>query len=186
MSPTTRSRRGVYLLQGQRLQVTPAAGIALFPADSAEPQELLRWARLALHTRETRSARSYQFFGVDLLERLRERVWMAAELEDALAQHQVVLHFQPLFAVDTQQVVATEALLRLKTSAGERIGPERFIPLAESTGLILPIGAWVFRESCLQLGRWRRQGFSPARMAVNVSAGKLADEHFTEGGGRGG
>jgi EAL domain-containing protein (putative c-di-GMP-specific phosphodiesterase class I) len=170
--------RGVYLLEGRRLHVTPGAGIALFPADSAEPQELLRWARLALHANELRGTGPYQFFSVDLLRQLRARHWMAAELEDALSQHRFVLHYQPLFAVDTQRILATEALLRLRSSEGELIGPDRFIPLAESTGLMLRIGAWVIRESCLQLARWRRQGLSPARMAVNVSPKQLADAGF--------
>lgn len=174
------SCRGVYTLEGQRLHVTPGAGIALFPADSAEPEELLRWARLALHSNDPQSARPYQFFSVDLLGHLRERVWMAAELEDALAHQRLVLHYQPLVALDTQQVVATEALLRLRTEAGELICPERFIPLAESTGLIVPIGSWVIRQACLQLDRWRRQGFSPAWMAVNVSPKQLADASFIE------
>ncbi len=105
---------------------------------------------------------------------------MAAELEEALVNERFELQYQPLFDIETQRTVGAEALLRLRTEAGELIAPDRFIPLAEEMGLIVPIGRWVVREACQQLKHWHRQGYAHLRMAVNVSPAQLADEHFVE------
>ena len=127
---------GIYVVEGFRLQITVRIGIASYPSDALEPGDLFRRARLALHVTDPQHTRPYQLYSSDLLERLRERVWLAAELDEALVQQRLVLHYQPLFEVETQKTVGAEALLRLRTSAGDLISPGRFIPLAESMGLI--------------------------------------------------
>ena len=111
---------------------------------------------------------------------------MAAELEEALEHERFELHYQPLFDIETQRTLGAEALLRLRSGEGELIAPDRFIPLAEEMGLIVPIGRWVMNEACQQLKRWHQQGYDHLRMAVNVSPVQLSDERFVDMVSRGG
>jgi diguanylate cyclase (GGDEF)-like protein len=169
---------GTYTLEGLRMHVNGSLGIARFPLDATEPALLMRFARIALHETTAGSPLPYHFFSSRLLKQLQERVWLGAELEQALAAERFELHYQPLFDIATQRTLGAEALLRLRTEEGELIPPDRFIPLAEELGLIVPIGHWVVREACQQLKRWQQQGYDQLRIAVNVSPVQLADENF--------
>jgi diguanylate cyclase (GGDEF)-like protein len=171
---------GVYTLEGLRMHVNASLGIARFPVDAGEPALLMRFARIALHESDPCSPSPYHFFSQKLLEQLQTRVWMAAELEEALEHERFELHYQPLFDIETQRTLGAEALLRLRSGEGELIAPDRFIPLAEEMGLIVPIGRWVMNEACQQLKRWQQQGYGHLRMAVNVSPVQLSDERFVE------
>ena len=175
-----RNCTGVYTLEGLRMHVKAKLGIAWFPEDANEPALLMRFARIALHETDPCSPTPYHFFSQKLLKQLQVRIWMAAELEDALADKRFELHYQPLFDIKTQRTLGAEALLRLRTEDGELIAPDRFIPLAEEMGLIASIGCWVVREACEQLKHWHRQGYTHLRMAVNVSPAQLADERFVD------
>ncbi|MDJ0807983.1 MAG: bifunctional diguanylate cyclase/phosphodiesterase [Gammaproteobacteria bacterium] len=176
-----RDCNGVYTLDGLRMHVNASLGIARFPLDASEPALLMRFARIALHETNPSSPTPYHFFNQGLLKQLQSRVWMAAELEDALANERFELHYQPLFDIQSQRVLGAEALLRLRTEAGELIAPNHFIPLAEEMGLIVPIGRWVVREACRQLKVWHEQGLTALRMSVNVSPAQLSDDHFVGG-----
>jgi diguanylate cyclase (GGDEF)-like protein len=169
---------GTYTLEGLRMHVNGSLGIARFPQDAKEPALLMRFARIALHETTAGSPMPYHFFTSRLLKQLQERVWLAAELEQALAAERFELHYHPLFDVATQRTLGAEALLRLRTEADELILPDRFIPLAEELGLIVPIGRWVVREACQQLKQWQQQGHDQLRIAVNVSPVQLMDENF--------
>jgi diguanylate cyclase (GGDEF)-like protein len=171
---------GVYTLEGLRMHVNASLGIARFPVDAGEPALLVRFARIALHETDPCSPSPYHFFSQKLLEQLQTRVWMAAELEEALEHERFELHYQPLFDIETQRTLGAEALLRLRSEEGELIAPDRFIPLAEEMGLIVPIGRWVMNEACQQLKRWQQHGYGHLRMAVNVSPVQLSDERFVE------
>ena len=171
---------GVYTLEGLRMHVNASLGIARFPVDAGEPALLMRFARIALHESDPGSPSPYHFFSQKLLEQLQSRVWMAAELEEALAHERFELHYQPLFDIESQRTLGAEALLRLRSGEGELIAPDRFIPLAEEMGLIVPIGRWVMNEACQQLKRWHQQGYGQLRMAVNVSPVQLSDERFVD------
>ncbi|NNJ93903.1 MAG: EAL domain-containing protein [Halobacteria archaeon] len=169
---------GNYTMEGLRMHVNGNLGIARFPLDATEPALLMRFARIALHETTAGSPMPYHFFSSRLLQQLQERVWLATELEQALAAERFELHYQPLFDIATQRILGAEALLRLRTEEGELIFPDRFIPLAEELGLIVPIGRWVVTEACQQLKQWQQQGHDPLRIAVNVSPVQLADENF--------
>jgi EAL domain-containing protein (putative c-di-GMP-specific phosphodiesterase class I) len=154
--------------------------MALYPTDTTEPDTLLRYARVAL--RETCPPRGElcRFFTPEQLDRLRDRVSMAAEIEQALEQNRVILHYQPQYAIDTQRVIGVEALVRLQGTDGKLIPPDQFIELAEDTGLIVPLGRRVLEEACQQLARWRRDGCDRLRMAVNVSPRQLLEPDFID------
>ncbi|MBR9912574.1 MAG: EAL domain-containing protein [Gammaproteobacteria bacterium] len=106
------------------------------------------------------------------------RDWITAELEKALADDRFELYYQPLFDIQSQQTVGAEALVRLRAENGELISPDRFIPLTEELGFIVPLGRWILTEACQQLKLWQQQNGGPLRMAVNVSPVQLCDPEF--------
>jgi diguanylate cyclase (GGDEF)-like protein len=173
-----RDSTGTYTLEGLRMHVTASLGIARYPQDAGEAAQLMRFARIALHEAQPHSPTPYHFFSQQLLQQLQTRLWLAAELEEALAAGRFELHYQPLFDLQSQRILGAEALVRLRTEPGELIPPAHFIPLAEEMGLIIPLGRWVIQEACQQLKRWHEQGHGQLRMAVNVSATQLADAQF--------
>jgi diguanylate cyclase (GGDEF)-like protein len=171
---------GGYHIAGMRLAMKGRVGMAVYPSDTTDPETLLRYARVALREACPQRGEQCQFFAPEQLSRLRDRMWMAAELEQALDQRRLVLHYQPQYAIDTQRVVGVEALVRLQSESGELIGPDQFIELAEETGLIVPLGRWVIEEACQELARWRRAGCGKTRMAVNISPRQLLEADFID------
>jgi diguanylate cyclase (GGDEF)-like protein len=171
---------GGYHIADLRLAMKGRIGMALYPTDATEPDTLLRYARVALRETCPQRGELCRFFTPGQLDRLRDRVSMAAEIEQALEQDRVILHYQPQYAIDTQRVIGVEALVRLQGTDGKLIPPDQFIELAEDTGLIVPLGRRVLEEACLQLARWRRDGCDRLRMAVNVSPRQLLEADFID------
>jgi diguanylate cyclase (GGDEF)-like protein len=171
---------GGYHIAGVRLTMKGRVGVAVYPYDSTVPETLLRYARVALREARPQRGEHCRFFSPEQLDRLRDRVQMAAEIEQAIEQHRVVLHYQPQYAIDTQRIIGVEALVRLQGSDGKLITPDQFIELAEETGLIVPLGRHVLEEACQQLARWRRAGCGPLRMAVNIAPRQLLEPDFIE------
>ncbi|NHN39755.1 phosphodiesterase [Pseudomaricurvus alcaniphilus] len=169
---------GAYEVQGLRSHIHASLGIARFPKDASEADSLLQYARISLYENRGGNNRNYHFFSPELLGQLQSQLWMLTELQDALAAERFELHYQPQFDVATQQIMGVEALVRLRTAAGEHIGPDKFIPLAEKHGLIVPIGSWVMRQACRQLKVLQQQGHGQLRMAVNVSPLQLLEDDF--------
>ena len=171
---------GGYHIADLRLAMKGRIGMALYPTDTTEPDTLLRYARVALRETCPQRGELCQFFTPGQLDRLRDRVSMAAEIEQAIEQNRVILHYQPQYAIDTQRVIGVEALVRLQGTDGKLIPPDQFIELAEDTGLIVPLGRRVLEEACQQLARWRRDGCDRLRMAVNVSPRQLLEADFID------
>ncbi|MCB1877723.1 MAG: EAL domain-containing protein [Chromatiales bacterium] len=171
---------GLYELAGLRLSLTGNVGIALYPSDASAAHDLLRYSRMALRGVETHGAKRFQFFSAALLTRMRNRTEMIAELTSALENDRIILHYQPQYAIDTQRVVAVEALVRMVDSKGAMLPPDQFIELAEQTGLILPLGQRVIELACKQLARWQAAGMGRLRMAVNVSPRQLSNGDLGE------
>jgi diguanylate cyclase (GGDEF)-like protein len=171
---------GGYHSSGLHLTMKGRIGMALYPTDATEPDTLLRYARVALREDRPQHSGHCHFFADEQLDRLRDRMSMATEIEQAIEQDRVVLHYQPQYAIDTQRVVGVEALVRLQGTDGELIPPNDFIELAEDTGLIVPLGRRVLEEACQQLARWRRDGCDRLRMAVNISPRQLLEADFID------
>ncbi len=153
-------------------------GIALFPLDGVEVDVLLKNAATAMHQAKQRGPKNYQFFSKGMNRMARERLEVEAGLRRSLDLGQLALHYQPKIDLKTGRVVAMEALLRWESPELGRISPLRFVPLAEETGLILPIGDWVLETACMQGAAWHRQGFSSLRMAVNISPRQFRQRDF--------
>jgi diguanylate cyclase (GGDEF)-like protein len=171
---------GIYQNNGVRLSMKGRIGMSLYPTDSSEPETLLRYARVALREDLPQHSEHCHFFAEEQLDRLRQRMGMAAEIEQAMEQNRVVLQYQPQYAIDTQRVIGVEALVRLRSKSGEIIPPNDFIELAEDTGLIVPLGRWILEEACQQLARWHRAGSGPLRMAINISPRQLLEANFID------
>ncbi|MDY0260948.1 EAL domain-containing protein [Syntrophotalea acetylenica] len=166
------------VLDGQRVYCSVCIGIALFPLDGVEVDMLLKNAATAMHQAKQRGPKNYQFFSKGMNRMARERLEVEAGLRRSLDLGQLALHYQPKIDLKTGRVVAMEALLRWESPELGRISPLRFVPLAEETGLILPIGDWVLETACMQGAAWHRQGFSSLRMAVNISPRQFRQRDF--------
>ncbi|CAM9425985.1 unnamed protein product [Discosporangium mesarthrocarpum] len=150
-------------------------GIAVWPDDGQDTEALLAAADAAMYHAKDRGGNGYAFFSPEMNATSTRRLQLETDLRHALERHQFVLHYQPLRDSKTGRVSAVEALVRWVNGDGEMVRPDEFIPLAEETGSIVPIGEWVLRTACRQLVSWREAGFAPIRMSVNLSVEQLRD-----------
>jgi diguanylate cyclase (GGDEF)-like protein len=151
-------------------------GIATDLDESTEVETLLRNADVAMYLSKSRGKGRFEFFEARMHEDAIERLDLKADLERAIEQKEFVLHYQPIFDLKTGHVVLAEALIRWKHPSRGMIAPDRFIPLAEENGLIVPIGNWVLNEACRQAALWRRmEGLEDLSISVNLSMRQLQD-----------
>jgi diguanylate cyclase (GGDEF)-like protein len=149
--------------------LTASIGLASYPRNAAEPDQLLQAAEVALYRAKSDGGDTYAFFSAEMNAHAGERLRMAALLRQALVRGEFVLHYQPKVAMGTGAIVGVEALIRWNSAELGFVSPAKFIPLAEETGLIVPIGEWVLRGACRQNKVWQDEGFAPLVMSVNVS-----------------
>ncbi len=167
-------------LGGHEVVVDASIGIALYPDDGRNADGLLMHADLAMYHAKSRGRANFQFYHQELNAKAMERLWLESELRRALLLDQLTLEFQPQLELVSNQVVGVEALLRWHHPERGRIPPDKFIPLAEKSGLIAPIGAWVLKTACTQAKAWLDQGLGQIRMAVNISSEQLRQAHFVD------
>lgn len=160
--------------QGSNMQLHVRIGISRFPEDAAEPEVLLRQASIALEGAQ-KAPRRYAFFAEEMRQRVRRRQRIRQALARALEQRQLELYYQPQVELANGHIVGVEALVRWHHPEQGLMNPGEFIEVAEASGLIVPLGAWVLEEACRQQAAWRRQGMN-VRMAVNLSAVQLHDQ----------
>jgi diguanylate cyclase (GGDEF)-like protein/PAS domain S-box-containing protein len=163
----------VYELDGTKISQTTCIGIALFPVDGDDFETLLKHSDAARIEAVETGGNHYRFYIEDLNNRARQRLNLSAELHQALENQWFVLYYQPQVDAISGKVTGVEALLRLQHPERGLIPPSDFIPVAEETGIIIPLGAWVIREACQQLKRWQR--FTGLTMAINLSPVQLQD-----------
>jgi len=172
--------RQPYAVDGQELSATASVGIALFPHDGSDAETLVRNADTALYRTKEQGRNSYQFYTGDMNARAFERLVLETQLRRALERGELALHFQPLVSAETGAITAVEALVRWFHPELGRVPPGEFIPLAEETGLILPIGQWVLTEACRQVREWQRFGFAELRLAVNLSGRQFKQRNLVD------
>ena len=165
-------------VSGKVLNVRASAGVARFPGDGVTAEAVMNAAELALHDAKTngRSGGPLKTFTPALKDHLQEQMELEDALSQAIERHEFVVHYQPQVNGETGQVACMEALVRWQHPVRGLVSPLRFISLAESSGVIHPLGAWVLNEACRQLAAWHAQGHAGLRMAVNLSAHQLEDE----------
>ncbi len=158
------------------VSIGASIGIAMYPQDGSSPEDLLQNADLALYRAKQFRGSSFRFFEPEMDRKLQERRALEIELQEALQNHQLHLHYQPLFGTKGLELIGFEALLRWNHPERGPISPAEFIPLAEETGLILSIGRWVLLAACTEAARWPR----PYRVAVNVSAVQVQHSNLAD------
>jgi len=159
-----------FMVNNVTLHVTASIGISLFPADGEESGALLSKADTAMYRAKDMGRNHYQFYSTEMGARAFERLAMENNMRLALERNEFVLHYQPQVDARNGQVMGMEALLRWQHPDFGLVPPMEFIPLLEETGLIVPVGEWVLRTACEQLGVWQRSGWDYLRMAVNLSS----------------
>ena len=161
---------------GHRLRVTSSIGIANYPKDGADADTLIAHADAAMYRAKELGRDNFQFYTPELNIRVHEKLALQEELRTAIARAEFFLLYQPQVDLRTGRVFAVEALMRWRHPSLGVVAPERFIPLAEESGLILAIGDWVLHEACRQNKRWQDEGVPSMTVCVNVSARQFADE----------
>jgi diguanylate cyclase (GGDEF)-like protein len=162
-----------FKLQGNDVVVTPSIGITVFPQDGEHSSDLLRNGDMAMYHAKRAGKNTYKFFDASLNATAMQRLKTETALRAAIDNDELRLHFQPQFDVLSGSMCGVEALLRWTHPELGEVPPEEFIPIAEETGLILPIGEWVIEQACRQLRQWRAENVPVARVAVNVSASQF-------------
>lgn len=169
-----------FLLQGQEVYVTASFGISIFPDDGTDANTVLKNAGAALYQAKKLGGNNYRFYTADMNPRAVKRLAMETSLRGAIEREELVLYYQPQIDYATHRVVGAEALVRWQHPTLGLLLPSEFIPLAEDTGLILQLGAWVMRTACAEACTWRANGSEKMRVAVNVSAREFGRPDFFE------
>ncbi len=159
-----------FMMGKRSLAVTASMGVSVYPQDGEAPDILLRNADAAMYLAKEKRDNNFQFYTKALNTQSLARLEQETQLRAALANNEFFLCYQPQLDLKTGSIIAVEALLRWQHPQRGELLPLDFIPMAEETGLIVPIGAWVIRAACLQAKRWQMQGLPKVRVAVNVSA----------------
>ncbi|MCW8917721.1 MAG: EAL domain-containing protein [Gammaproteobacteria bacterium] len=157
------------LVDGREIDITASIGVSLFPQDGDNYDTLLRNADTAMHHAKEGGRNTVQFYTAGMNSEARQRLDLELRLRQALERNELLLHYQPVVELESGRIYGVEALLRWRNEEGQLIAPERFIPLAEETGLIVSIGEWVIYTACRQARRWQQAGIELV-MAVNLSA----------------
>ena len=158
-----------YQLQNQDVYSGASMGMAFYPRDAQDIETLLRYADLAMYEAKASGRGNYKLYAGDMDQKVHEDMRLHVRLKEAMATSSLRLHYQPQVDVHTNKIVGAEALLRWFDAELGHVSPERFIPVAESTGLILDLSDWVLETACKQIAAWTRAG-TPLHVAVNVSA----------------
>ncbi|MBL7003813.1 MAG: EAL domain-containing protein [Gammaproteobacteria bacterium] len=164
-----------FLIENHDVYVTASIGITIYPDDGLDPQRLLRNADSAMYRAKAEGRNNYCYFTQSMNDMARKRLELESLLRNALNNHELSLHFQPIVDARSKRIIGAEALLRWHNDVLGDVSPDTFIPLAEDIGLIVPIGEWVIRTACMTAASWQLEGHS-IRIAINVSV-----RQFTKG-----
>ena len=167
--------RSPFTVNGHELFTTGSIGIAIFPKDGSSADVLMKNADIAMYEAKKSGRNSYLFFSVEMNDMIQQRLQLEARLRAALKQSDLQLHYQPQIRLGDNRIVGVEALVRWNTDGSSYVPPSAFIPVAEESGLILPLSEWVLRTACRQARLWQDAMAYPLRMSINISP-----RHFLE------
>lgn len=167
-------------ISDQDYRVTASIGISLFPSDAEDEPSLMKNADMAMYLAKEEGKNNFQFYSQSIQKRSIERLSLETNLRRAIEHEEFSLHYQAKLDLASGKITGVEALLRWQSAALGSVSPAQFIPLAEETGLIVPIGQWVLRTACAQSMAWQRAGLPTVCMAVNLSARQFADENLLD------
>ncbi|MFZ2267547.1 MAG: EAL domain-containing protein [Azonexus sp.] len=169
-----------HILEERKVYTTVSIGVCLYPEDGVDTQTLLKSADVAMYRAKDSGKNNFQFFTEELKALTSERMFYASDLRQAMERGQLYLVYQPQIDMQTGLAVGLEALLRWRHPERGLIPPDRFIPVAEETGLIEVVGEWVLESVCQQIASWKSVGLEAPRISVNISSRQLRKSHFPE------
>jgi diguanylate cyclase (GGDEF)-like protein/PAS domain S-box-containing protein len=167
-------------IMGQERHITASIGISVFPKDAEDEQSLMKNADMAMYLAKEKGKNNYQFYSEDIQSKSIERLSIETNLRFALERNELSLHYQAKVDFKTNVITGVEALLRWQNPYLGSVTPTQFIPVAEESGLIIPIGRWVMRTACAQNVAWQQQGLPAVCMAVNLSLRQLTDDNLID------
>ncbi len=167
-------------MKGQEFYITASAGVAMYPADGVDADKLIKNADIAMYSAKETGKNQYAMCSHEMKEAVTGNVAMTTSLYRALSRDEFMVYYQPQVCLQTRRIIGLEALLRWKSPELGLVKPDRFIPLAEQTGLINPIGEWVLRTACRQNMLWQMMGLPPVRMSVNLSVIQLRNHKLRD------
>lgn len=169
-------------LLGREMYITASIGIVLSATGYDRPEDVLRDADIAMYRAKALGKARYEIFDATMRDRIIDRLGLEADLRQAIGRNELNLHYQPIVELSTGRLVGFESLLRWKSARRGALNPADFIPLAEETGLIIPIDRWVMRHACQRLRRWQEKfpSFKGLRISVNITAKQVAQPDFVE------
>ncbi|RFU60763.1 bifunctional diguanylate cyclase/phosphodiesterase [Peribacillus glennii] len=169
-----------FVINGHELFVTPSIGISVYPTDGKYAETLIKNADTAMYRVKEQGKNDFGFYAPEMDEEISKKMTLEIGLRKALQNNEFTVLYQPQINIDTGKLIGVEALTRWIHPEWGTISPAEFIPLAEETGLILPIGEWVLYEACAQNKAWQNEGHSPVRMAVNISSRQFQQLNFVD------
>lgn len=169
-----------WIIAGQEFHVTGSIGIAVFPDDGEDSETLLKHADTAMYRAKEQGKNKYQLFAPSMNLKIMERLQLENALRQALKNHEFLVLYQPLVNSVTSRIIGVEALIRWAHPTKGLVSPADFIPLAEETGLIVPIGEWVLESACAQNKAWQELGLPPIRVTVNLSACQFSQKNLVD------
>ncbi|HOO32644.1 MAG TPA: EAL domain-containing protein [Thermotogota bacterium] len=169
-----------FCIENKEVFITASIGIAIYPDNGENEDTLLKKADLALIESKKAGKNTFRFYNANMNSEATKKLELETRLHKAIEQNQFLLYYQPQFDLKTNSVVGVEALIRWCDPDVGIISPGEFMPIAEETGLILPIGDWVLSKACYELNQWKRMGIRDFRMSVNISPLQFAQENFLE------
>ncbi|WP_166237745.1 EAL domain-containing protein [Paenibacillus turpanensis] len=170
-----------FIADDEQFYITASIGISMYPDYGTDPEQLLQYADIAMYESKRNGRNRYTFFHSGMVEQEKRRHTLEARLRSAIAEERFALVYQPQIDLESGQVCGLEALVRWREPDGTFISPVEFIPVAEDTGLIVPLGKWVLKEACATAKRWMDQGLPEISLSVNVSFRELTDEEWYSG-----
>ena len=168
------------VILGRECRVTASVGICVFPEAALDEQAMMKNADMAMYLAKEEGKNNYQFYTPNMKAHSVERLTLETNLRRALEKHELFIHYQAKVDFKSGTITGVEALLRWDNPELGSISPAQFIPLAEETGLIVPIGMWVLQTACAQNVAWQRQGLPAVCMSVNLSMRQLSDENLVK------
>ncbi len=165
-------------IDGHTLYISCSIGISFYPQDAQNANDLVKYADAAMYKAKEEGRNNFQFYSAAMTILAYERVVMEASLRQAIKNEEFILYYQPQVNAETSMMIGMEALIRWKHPHLGLLLPEKFIPLAEDTGLIIEIDRWVMRTAMKQIHQWYSRGLNPGVLALNLSIRQLTDDHF--------
>lgn len=172
--------RKPYQLNGQEIIVTGSIGISLYPADGETVENLIKHAETAMYRAKESGGDNFQFYTPEMNRNLSKKLIMEYALRKAIDREEFIVHYQPQVETLTRNIVGMEALIRWVHPEFGLVPPLEFIPLAEETGLIVPIGEWVLRTACRQAKKWQDDGYSDLKLSVNLSLMQFRQDNLVD------